>query len=58
MTDISNECWLTLLALKILMVKYLNYEAEWRLIAMKAKQYLKQRGGILDIEERLEKIHI
>lgn len=57
MTDISNDCWLTLLALKILKLKFPNHEVEWRMAGMKAKQWLKGKG-VPDWKERLAKINI
>jgi len=37
MNDISKECWLTLLAIKILQEKFPDNEGEWRISVMKAK---------------------
>ena len=44
MTDIQKDCWLTLIALRILRDKFQAHEAEWRLAALKARQYLQSKG--------------
>jgi hypothetical protein len=44
--------------MKILKQKFPYHECEWRLVYQKAKHYLTVRGGIIDVDERLDRIQI